>query len=196
LADSVPSPQSRDVILKFKGTKLKIHLNLISFFLITAITIFPFNSSCKANHIDSLILEDLNGVIVNLELRDDVAKRFKIDSAILKEAIEEKLEKANINLYREKTSEFYLTGRPEIRINVKTILLRGQILPDVVVETSFILTLRTFSNPKATKRASIASWRNYLSDVGFDDIINIIDVQMGNFVEAVCKYKKGNICNY
>jgi hypothetical protein len=156
--------------------------------------IFFGENLCEASLIDSLILQDLKGVKLYLRYNEDVAKQLGIDSKNLKKRFEEQLEKSAINLYKKETSEYFLTGRPSLEIDIRILKSKDSSF-DCLVDTSFMLTLRTFSNPKATKRASIATWSAYRESGTLNDILDIIDMQVDSFVMAVCKSKKGGICN-
>lgn len=149
---------------------------------------------CEANHIDSLILQDLKGVKVSIGISENVANLFEIETGKLKKRIEKRLEHSNIIVFYKETSEYYLSGRPTISINIQPLDCGDSNSTSFLVETTFRLTLRTFSNPKAIIRAPILQYQtyNYVGDI--DDFSIIVDDHISKFVKAACKFRTSGIC--
>jgi hypothetical protein len=156
--------------------------------------IFAGSTICEALHIDSLILADLKGVMIKIDINDDAANLYKIDIGKLKERFENRLENAHIRLYKKETTEYYLSGRPTIWIKIEPSDCNVSDFSSLVFETSFRLTLRTFSNPKATNYAVIAQSKTIKCGGRLPTIFDIADDHINEFIDAFCKFKSSSMC--
>lgn len=173
---------------------MKSYKKLILYLIIGIGAIFFESNSCEALHIDSLILADLKGVLIRIDFSDDISNKYKIDSKKIKGRYEDQLKNAHIRVYKEETTEYYLTGSPTILINIKPSYCRISDSFSFVYETSFRLTLRTSTNPKATIWAVIALTRTIQCDGNLPDIMSIADDHIDDFIGAFCKFKNSSFC--
>lgn len=155
-----------------------------------------YGGYCQAGYFDSEILRDLKGIRVNLGFTEETATLLKINLEHFKNEIESKLDKSGINIYKNDTTEFYKAGRPEIQINIRPFYIRSEDSIDFDVETSFVITMRSFTNPKATNRVPVTYWRDFKCNGTLKDILEIVDKHIELFSEAICAPKKGEICRY
>jgi hypothetical protein len=100
--------------------------------------------------------------LLNLNLKD------------FRDSLVSELDKSGINVYKEDTTDFFKSGRPELQINIQPKRIQNQGLIDFLIETSFVLTVRSFSNPKATNRVPIIYWSDFKCGGSVDDINSII----------------------
>ena len=153
-----------------------------------------YSNCCEANHIDSLILQDLKGVRVRIGISENVDSQFEIESEKLIRRIEKRLERSKIIVYKNETSDYYLSGRPTIWIDIQPLNCGDSNSTNFLIETTFRLTLRTFSNPKATNYAPILQYRTYRCGGDIDDFSIIVDDHIDKFAKDACKFKTSGIC--
>ena len=153
-----------------------------------------FNYETGSKWFDTEILRELKGVRVLLIFTDGIANLLSINKEELKTKIETKLENSGINVYKTDSTEFYMTGRPEIQIDIHPQCIRNTESFGYSITTSFVLTVKSFTNPKITNRVPITYWRQFRCDGSIEELIDLLDLQLSDFTDIVCRTNKGEIC--
>lgn len=171
-----------------------MHIKSFGIFFLLLSLIFIRVEICEARYFDTEILKDIYGVKVNCIISEDLAAILKLNLKEFRDSIESELNKSAVNIYKGDTTEFFKSGRPELQINIQPKNIQSQDLIDFLIETSFVITVRSFTNTKATNRVPIIYWSDFKCGGSIDDINSIIKMHINSFVEAVCSPQKGFIC--
>jgi hypothetical protein len=153
-----------------------------------------YNYEKGSKWFDTEILRELKGVRILLVFTNDIANLLSIDKRKLKSNIETQLSNSGINVYKTDSTEFYLTGRPEIQIDIHPQHFRNADSIDYSITTSFVLTVKSFTNPKITNRVPITYWRQFRCDGSTEELFELLKLQLSDFINKVCRSNKGEIC--